>query len=52
MTVGMSQYLGQFEALLNESKKRDHDGVLATTFLSSEMGKVYMILGRAIGRNI
>jgi hypothetical protein len=48
----VTRYLSQFEALLKESKKRDRDGVLATTFLSSEMGKVYMILGRALGRDI
>ena len=31
----VTRYMGQFENLLQESKKRDHEGVLATTFLSS-----------------
>ena len=47
----VSRYISQFDALLAEAKKRDHDAVLSTTFLSSDMGKVYMLLARAIGRD-
>ena len=46
----VTRYLTQFEGLLKEARKRDHDGVLGTTLLSSEMGKVYMLLERALGR--
>ncbi|KKM82366.1 hypothetical protein LCGC14_1320220, partial [marine sediment metagenome] len=37
----VNRYISQFDALLAEAKKRDHDAVLSTTFLSSDMGKVY-----------
>ena len=46
----VSRYISQFDAMLAEAKKRDHDAVLSTIFLSSDMGKVYMLLARAIGR--
>jgi hypothetical protein len=46
----VNRYMEQFERLIGEARKTDRDGVLGTTFLSSDMGKVYMLLGRAIGR--
>jgi hypothetical protein len=48
----VSRYLDQFGDLLKEARKSDHHDVLATTFLSSEMGKVYMLLARALDRDI
>ena len=46
----VNRYIAQFEGALGEAKKRDMDGVLATTFLTADVGKVYMLLIRAIGR--
>ena len=46
----VTRYLDQFEGLLSEAKKVDRGDVLGTTFLSSDMGKVYMLLCRAVGR--
>ena len=46
----VTRYVSQFESLLKEAAKRDHDGILNATFMSSDMGKVYMILARALGR--
>ena len=48
----VSRYISEFNNLLKEAKSRDHDSILSTTFLSSDMGKVYMLLSRAIGRDI
>ena len=48
----VDRYLSQFDSFLKEAKKRDHLEVLSTTFLSSDMGKVYMLLARALGREI
>jgi hypothetical protein len=48
----VDRYLSQFDSFLKEAKKRDHREVLSTTFLSSDMGKVYMLLARALGRDI
>jgi hypothetical protein len=46
----VNRYITQFEGALGEAKKRDIDGVLPTTFLTADVGKVYMLLLRAIGR--
>ena len=46
------RYVSEFERVLQDAGKRDPDNVLRTTFLSSDVGKVYMILARALGRNI
>ena len=46
------RYISEFERVLREAAKRDPDNILRTTFLSSDVGKVYMILARALGRNI
>jgi hypothetical protein len=48
----VGRYISEFNNLLKEAKSRDHDAILSTTFLSSDMGKVYMLLSRAIGRDI
>ncbi|MCG8510264.1 MAG: hypothetical protein MI741_13630, partial [Rhodospirillales bacterium] len=48
----VGRYLAQFEALLQDAKKSDQKSVLSTTFLSSDMGKLYMLLTRALDRDI
>ena len=48
----VSNYMNRFEGLLQNAKKRDYQGVLGTTFLASDIGKVYMLLGQAIGREL
>jgi len=46
------RYLSEFERLLNDAARRDPNNMLRTTFLSSDVGKVYMILARALGRDV
>ena len=48
----VSRYLTEFEVVLDEAKKRDQEGLLKSTFLSSDVGKVYMLLARALDRDI
>ncbi len=48
----VTRYFSEFEVLLDESKKRDQEGLLKSIFLSSDVGKVYMLLARALGREI
>ena len=48
----VSRYFTEFEVVLDEAKKRDQEGLLKSTFLSSDVGKVYMLLARALGRDI
>ncbi len=48
----VSRYLDEFKSFLAEANKRDQQGVLSTIFLSSDMGKLYMVLTQALGREI
>ena len=48
----VSRYFTEFAVVLDEAKKRDQEGLLKSTFLSSDVGKVYMLLARARGRDI
>jgi len=48
----VSRYLDEFKNFLAEARKRDQQGVLSTIFLSSDMGKLYMVLTQALGREI
>ena len=41
-----------WETDIEKARERDHDGVLEATFLSSDMGKLYMVLARALGRDV
>jgi len=45
----VNQYIDQFENLLNEAMKNDSEELLVETFMSSSTGRVYFLLGRAIG---
>jgi len=45
----VTRYFSEFEVLLDESKKRDQEGLLKSIFLSSDVGKVYMLLGPCLG---
>jgi methyl-accepting chemotaxis protein len=44
------RYLGQFETLLTQAKTIDHLNVLSATFVTADVGKLYVILSNAIGR--
>ncbi len=43
------RYVRQFESLLDEAITRDRDNQLADSYLSSQTGKVYLLLGQSIG---
>jgi len=47
----VSRYISQFHSLIEEARKRDQENVMNTTLLSSDMGKVFMLLNRALGRD-
>ena len=48
----VTRYLTAFKQLLDEAAKREQGSMLQQTFLSSEVGMVYMMLTRALGREI
>jgi len=46
----VDRYVEQFEALMEETSGRDRENVLAETYLTSQTGKVYVMLASSIGR--
>jgi hypothetical protein len=48
MTV--DRYIGDFERLLGEAEQSDPDGRMLNNYLTSESGRVYLLLAHASGR--
>ena len=46
----VDNYVVKFQELLHQADAADSEGLLAATFLTSDVGKLYMVLARAIGR--
>ena len=46
----VTRYLAEFESLLSQARNSDHMDVLTGTFTSSEVGKLYLVLARSLGR--
>ncbi|GBF28220.1 hypothetical protein MnTg02_03284 [bacterium MnTg02] len=46
----VDRYLSDFEHLLKEAEKREPDGQLVQNYLTSETGRVYLLLAHASGR--
>jgi archaellum component FlaC len=46
----VNRYINEFEHLLDEVSRNDRDGSLASTYLTSETGKVYTMLAHVTGR--
>jgi hypothetical protein len=43
-------YVGHFQGLIADADRVEGDGLLSATFLTSDVGKLYMVLARAVGR--
>lgn len=46
----VDRYIEQFETLMEETAGRDRENVLAETYLTSQTGKVYVMIASSIGR--
>ena len=46
----VSRYIKQFEGLLAQANDCDPENVLSATFLTADVGKLYLILSRSLGR--
>jgi hypothetical protein len=46
----VNRYIAEFETLLNQARAADRADVLTGTFTSAEVGKLYLVLSRALGR--
>jgi predicted nucleic acid-binding Zn-ribbon protein len=46
----VSRYLGAFENLIEQAGSWDRDNLLHTTFLTADIGKLYLLLSQAVGR--
>lgn len=46
----VTRYLEQFESLLNQAKESDPENLLSSTFVTSDIGKLYVLLSRTLGR--
>jgi hypothetical protein len=46
----VDRYMGDFERLLKDAEAKDSDGRLIQNYLTSETGRVYLILAHASGR--
>jgi cell division septum initiation protein DivIVA len=48
--VYADRYLEKFEGLLTQATRSDPANLLSSAFVTSDMGKVYVLLSRAVGR--
>ena len=46
----VSRYVDHFEKLLAEANESDPENLLSSTFLSADVGKLYLLLARSVGR--
>lgn len=46
----VDRYVELFERLLGNARSRDRDNILVETYLTSDTGKVYLMLGQASGK--
>ena len=46
----VSRYLEQFEQLLVQASESDPENLLSSTFVTADVGKLYLMLSRAVGR--
>ena len=51
MRYYVMRYVDQFDKLLNEARDSDPENLLHSTFMTADVGKLYILLTRALGRD-
>ncbi len=46
----VTRYINQFESLLSQAANCDPEHVLSSTFMTADVGKLYLLLSRSIGK--
>jgi anti-sigma-K factor RskA len=46
----VDRYLAKFEDLLKHSASADPESVLSATFITADVGKLYLVMSRSLGR--
>ena len=46
----VNRYLDQFDALMEQARDCDSNDVLSATFMTADVGKLYILLSRSLGR--
>jgi hypothetical protein len=48
----VDRYIKRFETLLTQSQQADPESVLSAAFITADVGKLYLILARSLGRAV
>jgi hypothetical protein len=46
----VDRYIAQFQEALEQAEENDPDDIMAAVLLSSDVGKLYMLMAKALGR--
>jgi len=46
----VDRYLAQFQEALEQASESDPEDILAAVLLTSDVGKLYMLMSKALGR--
>jgi len=48
----VDRYVSKFETLLSQSQQTDPESVLSATFITADVGKLYLVLAKSLGRAV
>jgi hypothetical protein len=48
----VDRYVAKFETLLGQSQQADSESVLSAAFITADVGKLYLILAKSLGRAV
>jgi hypothetical protein len=48
----VTRYINRFDELMAEASTADPEGMLRTVFITADVGKLYLVLARTLGRQV